>query len=121
MHILINASYQPLTQEKVTDFEACYSVSSKSGKVPRFTEIKLTYFDEQGKKHESIEKGFYARALQHEIDHINGVLIINRLTPDCVQGSIKEMMILRRQELSPEQREIFDAYLHKKDIELHPR
>lgn len=105
MHILINPNYEPLPHTRIiSDFEGCYSVSSKAGKVPRYDEIQLKYYDEEGNVHQQIENGFYARVLQHEIDHLNGVLITDRLTPDCVQGTIEEMMTIRRAELPVEKR-----------------
>lgn len=115
MHVLINPAYQPLEKSEIhPDFEACYSVANKAGKVPRFKGVKLSYYDEAGQFHEQIERGFYARVLQHEIDHINGVLIIDRLTPDCVQGTMKEMMALRRAELPEDKRVLFDKLMAKK-------
>src|SRR6185437_5659414 len=97
MHILINPTYEPVIHtEIIHDFEGCYSVSSKAGKVPRYKVIKISYQDESGQVHEQIEHDFYARVLQHEIDHLNGILIVDRLTPDCVQGTMEEMMTLRR-------------------------
>ncbi|WP_131782638.1 peptide deformylase [Legionella gresilensis] len=116
LHVLFNPTYIPIENEKFADFEACYSVTSKSGKVPRYKKIKLTYFDENGIQHETIEEGFYARVLQHEIDHLDGTLILDRLTADCVQGPIDEMMQLRRSELSGEQKKLFDELLRKKQL-----
>jgi peptide deformylase len=115
MHILINPSYTPVEKTNIQhDFEGCYSVSSKAGKVPRYQDIKLSYYNEAGQYHEQIERGFYARVLQHEIDHLNGMLIIDRLTPDCVQGSMEEMMALRRAELPAEKQALFDSIMAKK-------
>lgn len=115
MHILINPTYEIIkTSALVEDFEACYSVSSKAGKVTRAKKIRLTYFDENGQQHESKEEGFYARVIQHEIDHLQGVLITDRLGPDSIQGSLEEMMALRRQELAPEKRALYDALMAKK-------
>lgn len=115
MHVMINPSYKAVEHSAIQhDMEACYSVLSKAGKVPRYQEIVLHYFDEAGKEHQQLEKGFYARVLQHEIDHLNGLLIIDRLTPDCVQGSLVEMRELRRSELSEEKRVLFDALMAKK-------
>lgn len=115
MHIMINPSYEPTSDVTVIyDFEGCYSVSSKAGKVPRYKHIKLTYFDETGQQHQRIESDFYARVLQHEIDHLNGILIIDRLTPDCVQGTVQEMMTLRRSELSEEKKKLFDEVMARK-------
>lgn len=115
MHVLINPSYKPVEGSILTDdFEGCYSVTNRAGKVPRYQEIELTYFDEQGQLHSQLESGFYARVIQHEIDHLNGVLIVDRLTSDCVQGSPIEMAQLRRAELSEEQRTLFDSLMQKK-------
>lgn len=115
MHILINPSYEGMTTAGIShDFEACYSVSNKAGKVPRFNQITIHYHDEQGQEHSQTENGFYARVLQHEIDHINGTLITDRLTPDCIQGSMEEMLIIRRNELSDKQRELFDKLMQEK-------
>ncbi len=115
MHVMINPYYEIVVGSAVThDFEGCYSVSGKSGKVPRYEQIKVSYYDEMGQFHEQIEHGFYARVLQHEIDHIHGLLITDRLTPDCVQGTVDEMMRLRRAELSAEKKVIFDQIMARK-------
>jgi peptide deformylase len=115
MHIMINPTYEPASGSAMHhDFEGCYSVSSTSGKVPRYEQIKLSYYDESGQYHQQIENGFYARVLQHEIDHLNGLLILDRLTPDCIQGSLEEMMALRRASLPPEKKKVFDQYVAKK-------
>lgn len=115
MHVMINPSYAATPGTAIRyDFEACYSVPYKSGKVPRFDEIELSYFDESGQHHQQVERGFYARVIQHEIDHLNGILIVDRLSPDCVQGTMEEMMALRRAELSEEKRILFDKLLKKK-------
>jgi len=115
MHIMINPSYVVIQEtETVYDFEGCYSVHNKAGKVPRYQAIQLTYQDEDGLSHTQNATGFYARVLQHEIDHLNGILIIDRLTADCIQGSFEEMMAVRRSELSPEQRLQFDQVIAKK-------
>jgi peptide deformylase len=116
MHIMINPAYEIIksSSEISVDFEACYSVSNKAGMVPRYNEIKVHFYDEQGHQHSAIETGFYARVLQHEIDHINGTLIVDRLTHDCVQGSMEEMMNLRRKELSEDKRIIFDRLMEEK-------
>ncbi|VEG90944.1 peptide deformylase [Legionella spiritensis] len=115
IHVLCNPAYEAIPGSAVKDdFEGCYSVAGKAGKVPRYERIKLSYYDEHGQRHERVEQGFYARVLQHEIDHLNGILIIDRLTPNCVQGSIEEMNALRRAELSEEKRKLFDQLMATK-------
>lgn len=116
MHVLINPRYQGIEEAyKEADFEACFSVSSKAGKVPRYKKIKLDYQDEQGQWHHRVASDFYARVLQHEIDHINGVLILDRLTPDCIQGTLEEMRALWRQELSADKRALYDELVKQQN------
>lgn len=115
MHIMINPSYEIINNSAmVEDYEACYSVSSKAGKVARAMQIKLRYMDENGQTQESTEQGFYARVIQHEVDHLQGLLITDRLGPNSIQGSLEEMMALRRKELPPEKRALYDALMAKK-------
>lgn len=117
MHVLINPEYQALDKhDKRSDFEGCYSVKSVYGKVPRYDKINLTYQDEDGNRIEKIVEGFYARVLQHEIDHVNGLLITDRLTPDCLQGTFEEMLAIRRSELSEEKQKVFDDLVKKKGM-----
>lgn len=115
LHVLINPTYKSVDGSAIqADFEACYSVTSKAGKVPRYEQIKLRYYDEEGILHEQQEQGFYARVLQHEIDHLDGILILDRLTPDCPQGTAAEMMVLRRAGMSDEQKAVFDQAVTRK-------
>jgi len=117
LHVMINPNYEITADtSKVDDFEACYSVTSKAGKVPRYKVIKLSYQNEHGQLSTSIESGFYARVLQHEIDHLNGILIIDRLTPDCLQGSVEDMMAIRRSELSADKKAHFDKLMKEKGL-----
>ena len=115
MRILLNPRYEAVhPKETARDIEGCYSVTHKAGEVPRYKSIKLTFYDEQGNKHTSTENGFYARVLQHEIDHLNGILIVDRITPDCVQGTREEMQAYHREHLPPEKRKLYDEMVNKK-------
>ncbi|RUQ78847.1 peptide deformylase [Legionella septentrionalis] len=115
MHILINPTYEPINpHDIILDYESCYSVSSLAGKVPRFKKIKVQYQNEEGISQQQIVQGFYARVLQHEIDHVNGLLITDRLTEDCVQGPIPDIMAKRRAELSAEKKILFDELIARK-------
>lgn len=118
MHTLINPSYSPLEGSRVySDIEACYSVKSKAGKVRRYHQIEVCYQDEQGNHHQMVEEGFYARVLQHEIDHLDGVLITDHLSESDVQGTVEEMMALRREELDEDKKQLFDKLLAEKQMD----
>jgi peptide deformylase len=117
MHVIMNAMYEPIEEKGMyNDFEACYSVKSVMGKVPRYNFIQVKYQDETGKEVTKIEQGFYARVLQHEIDHLNGLLITDRLTPECLQGTFEEMLKIRRAELPAEKRKLFDNLIKQKSL-----
>lgn len=59
--------------------EGCLSVPEFTGNVIRAEKIKLKYMDEAGKQHEIEPSGFEARAIQHEMDHLDGLLFLDRL------------------------------------------
>ena len=59
-------------------WEGCLSVRGKSGVVSRPMKVKLVYQDRQGEKHTLQAKGFFARAICHELDHLDGILYIDR-------------------------------------------
>lgn len=63
----------------VTGREGCMSVPDFTGNVIRAEKITLSAFDEFGKQHEFQFKGFEARAVQHEVDHLDGLLFLDRL------------------------------------------
>ena len=61
-----------------TGWEGCLSVRGKSGVVTRPMKVKIIYFDRNGEKHFLQAKGFFARAICHELDHLDGVLYIDK-------------------------------------------
>ena len=63
-----------------TDWEGCLSVKGKSGIVSRPMKVKLAYQDRNGDKYLLQAKGFFARAICHELDHLDGVLYIDKAT-----------------------------------------
>ncbi len=97
--ILINPIYKPLNDEKRADWEGCLSVNTVMGEVRRFTEIAYEGYDLEGRQISGIAKGFLARLLQHEIDHINGVLCLDHFEDDLRHGPIDEMRKIRMAEI----------------------
>lgn len=98
--VLLNPSYSPVEEEgKFSDWEGCFSVAERMGKVPRYSCIQYTGITPTGEKVQAIARGFLARVLQHEIDHTRGTLIIDLLTPECLQGHPNEMMPIRKKEI----------------------
>jgi len=72
--VLINPVIKPMTEEKKLIWERCLSVPGMHGQVPRFTKIRLNAVDLSGHAVEISTSGFHAMLLQHECDHLDGIL-----------------------------------------------
>lgn len=77
--VLINPVLTPLAEDVEEDWEGCLSVPGMRGVVPRFTHLHYQGFDEYGKPIERSVAGFHARVVQHEYDHLIGVLYPMRI------------------------------------------
>jgi len=80
MTVLTNPVIEPLGEEKALGWEACLSVPGLTGAVPRFTRIRYHGFGLQGERIEREAGGFHARVVQHECDHLDGILYPMRMT-----------------------------------------
>jgi peptide deformylase len=76
---LINPEFAPVGDEVVDDWEGCLSIPDLRGRVPRARQIDVQAFDRRGKRTELRARGFTARVIQHEIDHLDGVLFLDRM------------------------------------------
>jgi peptide deformylase len=77
---LFNASYEPIGEETEDDSEGCLSVPFLwGGKVPRWKQISVRGLDRRGKAVSFEAEGFHARVLQHEIDHLHGLVYLDRM------------------------------------------
>ena len=72
--VLINPIITPLSDDKENGWEGCLSVPGLRGVVPRLTHIKYEGYDADGKKFEREVEDFHARVVQHECDHLDGIL-----------------------------------------------
>ena len=77
--VLINPVITPLAGDEEEGWEGCLSVPGLRGVVPRFTRIRYTGFDPQGRPIEREAEGFHARVVQHECDHLVGKLYPMRI------------------------------------------
>jgi peptide deformylase len=95
--MLINPEIVATSEERATREEGCLSLPGQYAEVTRPARVKVRYFDETGAKREIEGDGLLATCLQHEIDHLDGVLFVDHLSP------LKRNMIMRR--LAKEQRQ----------------
>jgi peptide deformylase len=77
--VLINPKIISTSKETEIDWEGCLSIPDTYGKVERFSKIKITAEDEHGDEFKLKADGFFARTIQHEIDHLNGILFTDRV------------------------------------------
>jgi len=77
--LLINPSYEKLTDEMDYAWEGCLSVPNMRGVVARYKAIRYKGFDLNGEKIEREVDGFHARLVQHECDHLDGIIYIDKL------------------------------------------
>ncbi len=78
--VLINPEIQPLSAEIVSDWEGCLSVPGMRGRVERYQNIRYTGLDQDGNRIRREVEGFHARVVQHECDHLDGILYPMRIT-----------------------------------------
>ncbi|MFC7287084.1 peptide deformylase [Herminiimonas glaciei] len=78
--VLINPKLRPLSAEMVDGWEGCLSVPGLRGVVPRFSALHYDGFDQYGNVISRDADGFHARVVQHECDHLDGILYPMRIT-----------------------------------------
>jgi peptide deformylase len=77
--VLINPELTPLSSEMEEGWEGCLSVPGMRGWVPRWRKLRYKGFDEKGNRFQREVEGFHARVVQHEVDHLDGVLYPMRI------------------------------------------
>ena len=89
--VLINPQITPLTDELEDGWEGCLSVPGMRGVVPRIARLRYSGFDEHGKQFSREAQGFHARVVQHECDHLDGILYPMRIRDFSRFGFIEEL------------------------------
>jgi peptide deformylase len=98
--VLINPVLTPLADDVEEGWEGCLSVPGMRGWVPRWTRLRYRGFDETGKPFQRDVEGFHARVVQHEVDHLDGVLYPMRIR-DLTKFGFNDALF-PDQELPPE-------------------
>ncbi len=76
---MINPTWKKLSEDTDVQYEGCMSIPSIRGKVERYKNIELTYYNENGEKIVKQLNGFFARLVQHECDHLNGIVFLEKV------------------------------------------
>jgi peptide deformylase len=89
--VLINPELTPIGEIQDDGWEGCLSVPGMRGLVPRYRELRYTGFDEAGQPIDRTVKDFHARVVQHEVDHLDGILYPRRIR-DLTQFGFSEAL-----------------------------
>ncbi len=77
--VLVNPELTPLGESQEEGWEGCLSVPGLRGLVPRYRRLRYRGFDAQGNPIDRTVEGFHARVVQHEVDHLDGILYPQRI------------------------------------------
>ena len=77
--VMINPVWRKLSEKTYVEYEGCLSVPSVRGKVERYHDIEIIYYNEQGEKITKQVHGFTARDIQHECDHLDGIVFLEKV------------------------------------------
>jgi peptide deformylase len=79
--VMINPFLEPIGDELVEINEGCLSVPDLRGALQRHLAVRVRYLDRDGIEHEEVRRGLTAGTFQHEVDHLNGTLFVDRADP----------------------------------------
>ena len=85
---MINPQIISFSEETVLGIEGCLSVKETRGNVNRYQWVEVEYFDRHGQYHKQQYDGFVARIIQHELDHLNGILFVDRVEDELMQSEV---------------------------------
>jgi peptide deformylase len=79
LHVVVNPLVTPQAREMSYDWEGCLSIPDLRGLVPRHPKVRVQGLDREGQPLNYVVAGFEARIVQHEYDHLNGVVFLDRM------------------------------------------
>lgn len=78
--VLVNPTLEPVTEEHFQNYEGCLSVPNLRGLVPRYVHMRVRAWDRQGQAIDEVVRGLKAATFQHECDHLQGTLFVDRVS-----------------------------------------
>jgi peptide deformylase len=79
--VMVNPTIEPVGDEQIEINEGCLSVPDLRGSLLRHLAVRVRYLDREGAEHEDVKRGLTAGTFQHEVDHLDGVLFVDRTDP----------------------------------------
>jgi peptide deformylase len=96
--VIVNPAIEPLDDEIEQINEGCLSVPNLRGEVPRHVNVSVRYLDRDGVEHEEARRGLTAGTFQHELDHLDGVLFVDRVTDPATLSTWEQFERFHRDE-----------------------
>jgi peptide deformylase len=104
--VIVNPEIEPLDDEVFTVNEGCLSVPDLRGDVERHVSVRVRYLDRDGELHEDVRRGLTAGTFQHELDHLDGVLFLDRVSDPSTLSTWEQFDRHRRAEFEARAREL---------------
>jgi peptide deformylase len=106
--VIVNPVIEPLGDDVEQINEGCLSVPNLRGEVPRQMAIRVRYLDREGGEHEEERRGLTAGTFQHELDHLDGTLFVDRVTDPATLSTWEQFERFRREEFERRARAIVE-------------
>jgi peptide deformylase len=106
--VIVNPVVEPLDHEVFLVNEGCLSVPDLRGDVERFVNVRVRYLDRDGQPHEEVRRGLTAGTFQHEVDHLDGVLFLDRVRDPATFSTWEQFDRHRRAEFEARARELVE-------------
>jgi peptide deformylase len=96
--VIVNPVIEPLDDDVEQINEGCLSVPNLRGEVPRHLNIRVRYMDREGQEHDEVRRGLTAGTFQHELDHLDGTLFVDRVTDPATLSTWEQFERFHRDE-----------------------
>ena len=106
--VIVNPEIEAVDDDVEQINEGCLSVPNMRGEVPRHMAIRVRYLDRDGVEHEEVRRGLTAGTFQHELDHLDGVLFLDRVTDPASLSTWDQFQRFHRDEFERRARAIVE-------------
>ncbi|HEY1596297.1 MAG TPA: peptide deformylase [Thermoleophilaceae bacterium] len=106
--VIVNPEIEPLDDDVFPVNEGCLSVPDLRGDVERFVNVRVRYLDRHGEPQEEVRRGLTAGTFQHEVDHLDGVLFLDRVRDPSTFSTWEQFDRHRRAEFEARARELVE-------------
>jgi peptide deformylase len=106
--VIVNPVIEPLDDDVEQINEGCLSVPNLRGEVPRQMNIRVSYLDRHGVEHDEVRHGLTAGTFQHELDHLDGVLFLDRVSDPATLTTWEQFEHFHRDDFAERARRIVE-------------